>query len=187
MLLQVELQLLDVCLLRRQDHALELDIGGQGLQRFGVGLDFRLGVLAELEEGVLQGVGPVGPPVQEGAAVLPLFLHGGVVQIAAHGQVSYGVLLVVEGHDGLADASVAAVVLEAVFRLVVLDFALVAGDAPLVALGQVVDGPAEGRVAPEQVDVPARQVQDVSGHSGEDVQVGNQFAQAILVKKYVHF
>ena len=56
-----------------------------------------------------------------------------------------------------------------------------------MALGQVVDGPAEGGMAPEEVDVPARQVQNVGGHAGEDVEVGDQLAQTLLVKEYVHF
>ena len=81
----------------------------------------------------------------------------------------------------------AAVVLKPALRLIAVDLALVAGDAAPVALGQVVDRPAEGRMPPEQVDVPAREVQNVGGHAGEDVEVGNQLAQTLLVKEYVHF
>ncbi len=73
----------------------------------------------------------------------------------------------------------AAVVLKAALRLIMLNFAAVAGDAALMALGQVVDGPAEGGMAPEEVDVPARQVQNV--------EVGDQLPQTLLVKEYVDF
>ena len=88
--------------------------------------------------------------------MLPLLLHRGVVQITAHGQIGQGIFPVVEGHNGLADAHVAAVELKSPLSGVVAYLALVAGDAALVAFGQVVDGPAEGGMAPEQVDVPDR-------------------------------
>ena len=89
------------------------------------------------------------------------------------------------GHDGLADAGVAAVELKALLRAVVLNFAPVAGDAALVSLRQVVDNPAEGGVAAEQIDIPALRVQDIGGQSGEYPEVGDQLAQLLLIKKNI--
>ena len=56
-----------------------------------------------------------------------------------------------------------------------------------MALGQVVDGPAEGRMSLKQVDVPPLRVQDVGGQSGEDVQVGNELTQLLFIKQCIHF
>ena len=80
----------------------------------------------------------------------------------------------------------AAVELKALLRSVVADLPHVAVDTALVALGQVVDGPAEGGMSAEQVDVPALWVQDVGGQAGENFQIGNQLAQLLLIKEYVH-
>ena len=95
-LLQVQLQLLQVRSLRGLDHALELDVGGQGLQQLGVGLQLLGGVLPELEKGAAQRLRPAGVPVQSGAGARPLRLHRAVVQKAAEDQVGQGVALVVE-------------------------------------------------------------------------------------------
>ena len=148
-LVQIQLQPLGVGLLGSEDHPFQADVGGQGLQRLGVGLDFLLRALAEQEEGVLQGVRAVGPPVQQSAGVRPLLLDGGVVQVAAHSQIGERVFAVIEGHDCLADAQVAAVKLKAALRRVAADLPHVAVNAALVPLGQVVYGPAKGRMPPK--------------------------------------
>ena len=158
MLVQIQLQLLEIGLFCGQNHALELNIGGQGLQGLGIRLNLLLGALAELKKGVLQGFRPAGIPVQQGAGILPLRLYGGVVQIAAHSQIGQGMFFVIEGHNGLANAGVAAVELKAFFCGVMLDFAHIAGDAAFVALRQIVDYPAEGGMSPKQVDIPALRI-----------------------------
>ena len=186
MLVQVELQLLQVRLLGGLDHALELDVGRQGLQELRIGAQLPRGVAAELEEGVLQGVGSVGPPVQQSAGVRPLLLDGGVVQVAAHSQIGQGMGAVVEGHHRLTDPGVAAVELETLVQMVAPHLPGVALHTAAVALRQGVHGLAERGVALEEVDVPALGVQDVGRDAGENIEVGEQPLQLLLVEKDVH-
>ena len=186
MLVQVHGQLLGVRLLSEPDHLLELDITGHDLQGLRVGLQRRGGVLPELEECLPQLVRPPGIPVQGGPGALPLVLYGGVVQEAAEDQIGQGLVPVEQGHDGLADARVAAVELEAPGGGVAFHLPGVAGHAAAVALGGGVDGPAEGGMALKEVDVPALGVQNVGRDAGEHVEVGDQLEQLLLVKENIH-
>ena len=182
-LVQVQLQPLGVRALRGLDHPLQLDIGGQGLQQLGVGPQFLVGVLAELVEGGLQGLRSAGVPVQGGAGALPLPLDRRHVQKTAEDQIGQRTALVVQRHHRLADARVAAVELEALGRVIAPDLPGVALHAAPVALRQGVERLAERRVALEEIDIPPLGVQDIGGNAGEDVEVGQQPEQLLLVKE----
>ena len=145
-----------------------------------------MGILAELEKGILQSIRPAGIPVQQGPAVFPLLFYGGLVQIAAEGQIGQGPFSVEQRHNGLADAHMAAVELKAPVGGVAADFALVAGHTAPVSLRKIVHHPAEGRVSSEQVDVPALGVQNIGRQAGEEIEIGNQSAQTLLVKQRIH-
>ena len=113
MLVQVQLQPLQIALLGGLDHALQPDVGGQGLQRLGIGPELLGGVLAELEEGAVERLQIAGPPVQQGAGALPLTVNGGIVQKAPEHQPGQGLVPAVEGHQHLADPQMTAVGLKA--------------------------------------------------------------------------
>ena len=93
---------------------------------------------------------------------------------------------VVEGHHRLTDPGVAAVELETLVQMVALHLPGVALHTAAVALRQGVHGLAERGVALEEVDVPALGVQDVGRDAGENIEVGEQPLQLLLVEKDVH-
>lgn len=85
--------------------------------------------------------------------------------------------------DGLADAGVAAVKINAVFAVAVMNGLGITGQTALVSLRTGVDLGAEGDVVIRQTDVPAVEIINIDPDSGERIQIIDEVQQLLIVKR----
>lgn len=186
MLLKIGFEQLQLTAGGAVNHALYHYVGSHSFKKVCKGVDFFLGILAELEKLLMQSFLASFIPVKGGEGVLPLILNRGCIKKLTEGKIGEGLPAGGNGNNGFANACMAAVIVHIAGFSACLGLSGIAVKAALMTLGGTVHGGAEGQMPLVKAYVGTANIQYIGADSRKGIQVGNKAQQFVSIKEYVH-